>query len=35
LIEPDQFGEMDYRKDILLFQGENFTANQNIVKEPE
>jgi len=35
LREPDQFGEMDYRKDIPLFQGENFTANLNIVKELE
>ncbi len=32
---PDQFGENDYRKDIPLFQGENFNANLNIVKELE
>jgi aryl-alcohol dehydrogenase-like predicted oxidoreductase len=32
---PDQFGEKDYRKDIPLFQGENFEANLNIVKELE
>ena len=29
---PDQFGKNDYRKDIPLFQGENFAANLNIVK---
>jgi aryl-alcohol dehydrogenase-like predicted oxidoreductase len=28
-------GEKDYRKDIPLFQGENFEANLNIVKELE
>jgi len=32
---PDQFGERDYRKDIPLFQGENFEANLKIVKELE
>jgi len=32
---PDQFGEKDYRKDIPLFQGENFAANLSIVKELE
>jgi aryl-alcohol dehydrogenase-like predicted oxidoreductase len=32
---PDQFGEKDYRKDIPLFQGKNFEANLNIVKELE
>ena len=35
LISPEQFGEMDYRKDIPLFQAENFEANFNIVKELE
>ena len=35
LTSPDQFGEQDYRKDIPLFQGENFAANLNIVKELE
>jgi len=32
---PDQFAEKDYRKDIPLFQGENFAANLEIVKELE
>jgi aryl-alcohol dehydrogenase-like predicted oxidoreductase len=32
---PDQFGDKDYRKDIPLFQGENFDANLKIVKELE
>jgi len=32
---PDQFGERDYRKDIPLFQAENFKANLNIVRELE
>ena len=32
---PDQFSEKDYRKDIPLFQGENFAANLEIVKELE
>ncbi len=32
---PDQFGEKDYRKDIPLFQGENFEANLKIVQELE
>lgn len=31
----DQFGEKDYRKDIPLFQGENFEANLKIVQELE
>jgi aryl-alcohol dehydrogenase-like predicted oxidoreductase len=31
LQSPDQLGEKDYRKDIPLFQGENFEANLNIV----
>ena len=35
LSSPDQFGEKDYRKDIPLFQGENFTVNLEIVKELE
>ena len=33
--DPDQFGVEDYRKDIPLFQGANFAANLNIVKELE
>jgi len=32
---PDQFGEKDYRKDIPLFQGENFAKNLLIVKALE
>ena len=35
LSRPDQFEEGDYRKDIPLFQAENFEANLNIVKELE
>ena len=35
LSRPDQFGEGDYRKDIPLFQAENFEANLNIVKQLE
>jgi len=35
LHKPDQFGEKDYRKDIPLFQGENFAANLVIVKQLE
>ena len=35
LSSPDQFSDNDFRKDIPLFQGENFTANLNIVKELE
>ena len=35
LSSPDQFGEDDYRKDIPLFQGENFAANLKIVRELE
>ena len=35
LNSTDQFGEADYRKDIPLFQGGNFEANLNIVKELE
>lgn len=33
LSKPGQFGESDYRKDIPLFQAENFEANLDIVKE--
>jgi len=33
--KPEEFGEKDYRKDIPLFQGENFAANLNVVKELE
>lgn len=33
LTSTDQFGEGDYRKNIPLFQGENFTANLEIVRE--
>lgn len=33
LNSTDQFGDADYRKDIPLFQGGNFEANLNIVKE--
>jgi len=32
---PEQLDEDDYRKDIPLFQAENFAANMNIVKELE
>jgi len=35
LDSPDQFGEGDFRKDIPLFQGENFASNLNIVKQLE
>lgn len=35
LNSPDQFGQRDYRKDIPLFQGGNFTANLEIVRELE
>lgn len=35
LISPEQFGEKDYRRDIPLFQAENFEANLKIVKELE
>ena len=35
LNNTDQFGDADYRKDIPLFQGGNFEANLNIVKELE
>jgi aryl-alcohol dehydrogenase-like predicted oxidoreductase len=35
LSTPAQFGEKDYRKDIPLFQGENFEANLGIVRELE
>lgn len=35
LISPEQFGERDYRRDIPLFEGDNFRANLNIVKELE
>jgi aryl-alcohol dehydrogenase-like predicted oxidoreductase len=33
LSSPAQFGDGDYRRDIPLFQGENFEANLKIVKE--
>jgi len=33
--DPHQFGDKDYRKDIPLFQDENFIANLSIVKELE
>lgn len=33
LSNPDQIGDKDFRKDIPLFQGDNFKANLNIVKE--
>ena len=32
---PGEFGKSDYRKDIPLFQGENFEANLEIVRELE
>lgn len=32
LKDPAAFGEQDYRRDIPLFQGENFTTNLAIVK---
>lgn len=35
LSTPAQFGEKDYRRDIPLFQGENFEANLSIVRELE
>jgi aryl-alcohol dehydrogenase-like predicted oxidoreductase len=35
LNSPDQFGDEDFRKDIPMFQGQNFEANLNIVKELE
>ena len=35
LSNPGQFGEKDYRKDIPLFEAENFVANLNIVRELE
>jgi aryl-alcohol dehydrogenase-like predicted oxidoreductase len=35
LSSPDQFGDKDFRKDIPMFQGQNFEANLNIVKELE
>jgi len=35
LSDPGQFGVEDFRKDIPLFQGANFAANLNIVKELE
>ena len=31
-LDPEQFGEKDYRKDIPMFQAGNFEANLNIVK---
>jgi len=33
LSSPEQFGDRDFRKDIPMFQGQNFEANLNIVKE--
>lgn len=35
LKKPEQFPDEDYRKDIPLFQAENFEANLKIVKELE
>lgn len=35
LSNPAEFGEEDFRKDIPMFQAENFEANLNIVKELE
>ena len=35
LTDTDQFGDVDYRKDIPLFQGGNFETNLKIVKELE
>lgn len=35
LSSPDQFGEKDFRKDIPMFQGDNFEVNLSIVKELE
>ncbi|MFC1777201.1 aldo/keto reductase [Pseudomonadota bacterium] len=35
LSSPEQFGEKDFRKDIPMFQGRNFEANLNIVKQLE
>ncbi len=35
LAGPEQFGERDYRKDIPLFEAENFTANLQVVTELE
>jgi aryl-alcohol dehydrogenase-like predicted oxidoreductase len=35
LSSPDQFGDKEFRKDIPMFQGQNFEANLNIVKELE
>lgn len=32
LQDPAEFGKQDYRRDIPLFQGDNFTANLDIVK---
>jgi aryl-alcohol dehydrogenase-like predicted oxidoreductase len=33
LNSPDQFGDEDFRKDIPMFQGQNFETNLNIVEE--
>ncbi len=35
LAGPDQFGERDYRKDIPLFEADNFAANLKIVEALE
>lgn len=35
LNSPEQFGDEDFRKDIPMFQGQNFETNLNIVKELE
>jgi aryl-alcohol dehydrogenase-like predicted oxidoreductase len=35
LNSPEQFGTEDFRKDIPMFQGQNFAANLNIVEELE
>jgi aryl-alcohol dehydrogenase-like predicted oxidoreductase len=35
LASPEVFGDGDFRKDIPMFQGQNFEANLNIVKELE
>jgi aryl-alcohol dehydrogenase-like predicted oxidoreductase len=35
LNSPDQFGDEDFRKDIPMFQGQNFESNLNIVEALE
>jgi aryl-alcohol dehydrogenase-like predicted oxidoreductase len=35
LNSPEQFGDEDFRKDIPMFQGQNFEANLNVAKELE